>query len=189
MGHGQQHRVEGHDGLAAGHVALQEAVHRPRLAHVGGDLGDRFALAFRQLEGKEAADAGVDQGRGLQRRGLPGIVLLPPADGQGQPQQEELLVGQPPPGGGQLLGVVRGMDLLDRSMQRPEVVGLEILVGENLLQQVAERGHGLGDDLPHLPLLQAFGERIDGQDPSFRLLVLVAQPIDLGMRHLPDQAL
>ena len=142
-----------------------------------------------QLEREEAADPRIDLGRGLQRRGLPQVVLLMPLDGQGQPQQEKLLVGQPPPCAGQLFGVVGGVDLLDRPLQRPEVVGLEILVGKDLFQQMAEGGDRLGDDLPHLPLLQALGERIDRQDPPLRFFVLLAQPIDLGVRHLPDQAL
>ena len=125
---------------------------------------------FGQLEGEEAADSRVDQGRGLQRRGLPQVVLLPPFDGQGQPEQEELLVGQPPPGG-QLFHAARGVDLLDRLVQRPEVVGLEIFVGKNLLQQVAVGGDGLGDDLADLPLLQALSQRIDRQDPHHVLMV------------------
>ncbi len=189
MGHGQQHRIEGHDRLAAAHVALQEAVHRQRPAHVGPDLGDRLPLALGQLEREEAADAGIDQGRGLQRRGLPQLVLLMPPDGQRQPQQEKLLVGQSPPRAGQLFGIVGGVDLLDRPVERPEIVGLQILVGKDLFQQLAKGGDRLGDDLPHLPLLQALGERIDRQDPPLWFFVLLAQPIDLGMRHLPDQAL
>ena len=45
VGHGQQHRVDGHDRLAAAHVALQQPVHRHAAGHVGGDLGDRLLLA------------------------------------------------------------------------------------------------------------------------------------------------
>ena len=93
-----------------------------------------------------------------------------PLDGQGQPQQEKLLVGQPPPRAGQLFGVVGGVDLLDRPLERPEVVGLQILVGKDLFQQMAEGGDRLADDLPHLPLLQALGERIDRQDPPLAVL-------------------
>ena len=84
VGHGQQHGVDGHHRLAAAHVALQQPVHRQRAGHVGGDLGDRLLLPGGQLEGKQPADAGVDLGRGLQRRGLPLVVLLLPLDGQRQ---------------------------------------------------------------------------------------------------------
>ncbi len=74
-------------------------------------------------------------------------------------------------------------------MQRPEVVRLPIVFGEDFFQQVTELGDRLGDDLPHLPLLDALGERIDGHDPALGRFVLVAQEIDLGVRHLPDQPL
>ena len=194
VGHGQQHPVQGHDGLAAAHVALQEAVHGPRSAHVGPDFGNRLPLARGQLKGEEAEDAGIDQGRGRQRRGLPHLVLLMPPDGQCQSQQKKLLVGQSPPRAGQLFGVVGRVDLPDRALQRPQVVGLEIVVGKDFFEHAAEGGNRLGDDLPHLPLLQALGERIDRHDPRApctrgrRFFVVLAQPIDLGVRHLPDQA-
>ena len=63
VGHGQQHRVDGDDRLAAADVALQQAVHGVRPGHVGRDLGDRLVLPGRQLERKQPADAGVDLGR------------------------------------------------------------------------------------------------------------------------------
>ena len=80
VGHRQQHGIDGHHRLAAAHVALQQPVHRQRPGHVGGDLGNRLLLPGGQLEGEQPADAGVDLGRGLQRRRLPLLVLLlPPA--------------------------------------------------------------------------------------------------------------
>jgi hypothetical protein len=77
VGHRQQHGVDGHHGLAAADVALQQAVHGQRRGHVGGDLGDGLLLPGRQLEGEQAPDAGIDLGGGLQRRGLLLVVLLP----------------------------------------------------------------------------------------------------------------
>ena len=89
VGDRQQHGVDGHHRLAAAHVALQQPVHRQRAGHVGGNLGDRLLLARGQLEGEQPADAGVDLGRGLQRRGLPLVVLLLPPHGQRQLQDEQ----------------------------------------------------------------------------------------------------
>ena len=80
-----------------------------------------------QLEGKQPADAGVDLGRGLQRRGLALVVLLPALHGQGQLQDEQLLVDEPPPRPGQALVV--GGEWISGSAwrERPEVVGFEVL--------------------------------------------------------------
>ena len=74
VGHGQQHRVQGHDRLAAAHVALQEAVHRPRPAHVGPDLGDRLPLALRS--------ARRGRGGGCGRRSGPWPPAAGPAAGR-----------------------------------------------------------------------------------------------------------
>ena len=139
VGHRQQHGVDGHHGLAAAHVALQEPVHGQRAGHVGGDLGDRPLLARGQLEGEEAADAGVDLGRGLQGRGLPLVVLLLPLDGQRQLQNQQLLIHQPPPGAVQTLLVGGKMDLRQRLAERPEVVGLQIFVGKDFVEHAGVR--------------------------------------------------
>jgi hypothetical protein len=117
--HGQQHRIDGHDGLAAAHVALQQAVHGQGLAHVAGDLGNRLLLPGRQLEGQEPADAGVDLRGGLQGRRLPQLVLPVAADGHRQPQEEKLLVDQPSPGRLQGIAVVGKVQLRQRPSQWP----------------------------------------------------------------------
>ncbi len=113
LGHGQQHRVHGHHGLAAADVSLQEPIHRLAPRHVGRNFGDHLVLAGRQLERKQAADPGVDLGRCRQRRSL-GLGHQPgPPQGQGQLHQQQLLIDQPPLGPGQLLGVIGKVDLLE----------------------------------------------------------------------------
>jgi hypothetical protein len=76
--HGQQHRVDGHDRLAAADVPLQQPVHRMRASHVGGDFGHGLVLASGQFEAEQAADPGVDLGRQLQGKG-PHRVVHPAA--------------------------------------------------------------------------------------------------------------
>ncbi len=142
-----------------------------------------------QLEGKEPAYPGVDPGRGLQRRGLPLLVLLLPLDRQRKLQNEQLLIDQPPPGLLQALLVGGKMDLRQRLPERPEPVGLQIAGGKDLLQHARVLVQRPADDLPHLPLQQPFGQRIDRQNLGGRLVFLGVEDIDPRMVHLPDQPL
>jgi hypothetical protein len=50
----QQRGEQRDDGLAAAHVALQQAVHPPVAGHVGHDLADDARLRSRELEGSVA---------------------------------------------------------------------------------------------------------------------------------------
>ena len=122
-------------------------------------------------------------------RGLPLVVLLPPLDGQRQLQHEQLLIDQPPPGAVEALLVVGEMDLRQRLLQRPEVVRLQILLGKDLVEHRHVLLDRAADDLPHLPLRQPFGQRIDGEQLGGRLVFFRVEHIDLGVRHLPDEAL
>ncbi len=187
VGHRQQHGVDRHHGFAAPHVALQEPVHRPRAGHVGGNLGDGLFLSRGELEGEQPADAGVDLGRGQERRRLSLVVLLLPPDGQGKLQDEQLLIHQSPPGAIQTLLVAGEMDLRQCLAERPEVVAAKIFFRKNLVELVGIRFHCPADDFPNLPLLQTFGQGIDGQDFRDRLFFLRVEHLHLRMVHLPDE--
>ena len=58
--HGQQHRQQRHEGLAAAHVALQQAVHLETRHGVLPDLADDALLGTRQREGELAVVEGVE---------------------------------------------------------------------------------------------------------------------------------
>ena len=82
---------------------------------------DRFVLPGGQLEGKEPADAGVDAGIGLQRR-RGGLALLRlPLHRQGQLQDQQFLISEPPPGLGQFRRIGGKMDLRQRLPQGPKI--------------------------------------------------------------------
>ncbi len=187
MRHRQQHGVDRHHRFAAPHVPLQQPVHRHRPGQVGRNLRDRLLLTGRQLKGEEPANPGVDLRRDPERRRPPLVVLLLPPHGQRQLQDEQLLIDQPPPRPIEALLVIREVNLRQRPGQRPKIVGRQILVGKDLFQCRHERLDRAADDLPHLPLQQALGQRIDRQQLGDRLVLLIVERLHAGMDHLPDE--
>ena len=187
VGDRQQHGVDGHDRLAAAHVALQQPVHRQRGGHVAGDFSDRLLLPGGQLEGEQPPDACIDSGGGLQRWGPLLVVLLPALHGQPQLQNEQLLVDEPPPRPRQVIPTAWEMDLRQGPPERPEIVALEILGRKHFVEQPGVRVQHATDDLAELPLLDTFGGRIDGQDLPGGLLFVFGECFDAGMAHLPNQ--
>jgi hypothetical protein len=63
-----QHGQRGDHGLAAADVALQQALHRMRLAEVGGDLAPGALLRAGQANGSDASSASVSFAVGASRR-------------------------------------------------------------------------------------------------------------------------
>ena len=57
---GDEHRHQGHEGLPASHVALQQTVHLPARPNVDPDLPDHPFLCLRQREGQVLAIEGVE---------------------------------------------------------------------------------------------------------------------------------
>ena len=134
VGDAHQHRVQRDDRLAAADVALQQPVHRHVAGHVGGHFADRRLLARRQLERQPPANAGVDLGRGRQRRRPKAELLLPAPGHDGQLQHEQLLKHEPPPRPGQFVRVLRGMDRRQRLGERHQVELREQRRRKNLFQ-------------------------------------------------------
>ena len=136
VSHGQQHRVDGHHRLAAADVAVQEAVHRGRAIHVGGDLANRLILPGGQLPGEQPANAGVDSRRCFEQRSIAAGQLPVPLHRQRELQNEQLLIDESPLGLQEPRGVVRKMNLAKRLFQRPDVLRREIRFGKNLVEQI-----------------------------------------------------
>ena len=58
--HGDEHGLQGDDGFAGAHVALQQAAHGTGLAHVGDDFAQGALLRRRGMEGQHLADGFAD---------------------------------------------------------------------------------------------------------------------------------
>ena len=67
--HGQQHRHQRHEGLAAAHVALQEAVHLESRHGVLPDFADHALLRSREREGQFFVVEGVERLPDLRKEG------------------------------------------------------------------------------------------------------------------------
>ena len=63
---GHQHGLQGDDGLARAHIALQQPAHRFRRAHVGDDLAQSALLRLGGVEGQHLAQRRADLGIGLE---------------------------------------------------------------------------------------------------------------------------
>ena len=111
---------QGHDGLAAAHVALQEPVHRMGATQVVDDGAQRPPLAGGQPEGQHGegrtADAVVDPHR--VRLALPGPGPAP--DLEAEPEQEQFFQDQPHLGGAAELVQPRERGVRGREMRFPE---------------------------------------------------------------------
>ena len=138
VGDGQQHGVHGDDRLAAADVALQQAVHRDAVAAMSAAISSIACRwpAVSSNGNSRRMRASILALVGSGGRGA--LVLQPPfADRQGELQDEQLLIDEPPPGLFQA-GLVGGeMDLRQRGFDRPEVVGVEKVVGKHFVDQRA----------------------------------------------------
>ena len=183
----------GHDGLAAAHVALQQAVHRMRRGHIVGDLLEHALLRARRLERQHGfhalADAVVecerDAGDGA------GFAALQ-RDAAFQP--EELLVDQ-----AELRGRAEGVEQAQIAIRRrevdvaqrgPAVRHLEA-VAQELRQRVVHRLDG-GEDAVHQGPQNLGGELarafVDGHDAphverGLALVLVAGEDFELRVQH------
>ena len=111
VGDGDEQGVDRDGGLARADVGLEEPLHRPVAGQVAADLGDGPVLVAGQREGEQPADARVDGRRDGQRRGRRLVARLAPAQGQGDLQDEQLLVDEPLAGQAAPLERLRRVDL------------------------------------------------------------------------------
>ena len=164
VGHGHQHRVFGHHRLAAADVALQQAVHGRGPRQVRGDLLDGLVLCRRQVEREQAADPRVDLAIGDQRRSPARLRPLLFPQGQRQLQDQQFLIDEPAAGLRQARRIPGRVDLGHRRLDRQQRVRGQVLVRKHFVQQ-----SGVGIDrrtyeAPQVRLLQALGQRIQGQN-------------------------
>ncbi len=183
----KQHGIDRDDRLSAPHVAVQKAVHGHVAGHVGGDFADRAVLRRSEREGKEAADAGVDLGGRFQCHGAALALKGGALQRQGELQDQQFLVDEAAARLGQGLVIGGKVDLAQRAAQRPQSVRFPIRQRKHLVEQIGVFGQRGGYDPPQLPLGQALGERIEGQDRALRFLFPFGQEDHAGVRHFPHQ--
>ena len=110
---GAHEAVEGDDGLARAHVALQQPAHRRGLAQIGLQLVEGFQLVARQLERQPVEKGAADVARSGQSRGAQALLLLRLVQQQPDLHQQQLLEHEPisgPPGLGERARQVDGQD-------------------------------------------------------------------------------
>ena len=127
-----EHGPQGHEGLAAAHVALKEPLHGDGSGQVGGDLPAYPHLSDGELIGQGGVEVG-SQGAGRLRLGPShrgaGSLMEGTALSQGHLKDEGLLVTQALPGGLPLVGILRpvhppvGGVGVDKSARAPQLIG------------------------------------------------------------------
>ena len=178
--HGGPEGGRGHQGLAAAHVPLQQAVHRAGPGHVLQDLVHRTALGPGGRKG-QAGPEGGGVGPAHGRAGGGGTPVFQQAHPQLQHQQflkdqaaARLLGG---------LGRGRGMDVPHGLGLGGQAVFLQQGRGQRVPQQL-----GVGQQLGHAPAdgaaVQSVGLGIDRDERHGRYLCGGA---DLGVDHLAAQ--
>ena len=133
----------GHQGLAAAHVPLQQAVHGGLAGHIGQDLVHRPALG----PGGGKGQAGPEGPRIGPAHGRPGGGAAPVFQAaHPQLQHQQLLKDQPPPGLLHRLGGGGHMDVPHGLGLAGQAVFLQQGRGQGLAQQL-----GVGQQLGHAP--------------------------------------
>jgi hypothetical protein len=92
--HRDQRGEQRDDGLAGTDVSLQQAVHRPRLLHVGNDLAQRTLLPLRQLEGQHPPGRLTDRMGDDAHAGLADLRILVTPEREARLEEEEFLEDQ-----------------------------------------------------------------------------------------------
>ena len=104
-----EHGAQGHEGLAAAHVTLEEALHGDGTGQIGSDLLADPHLSGGEVVGQGGVEVGSQGGSRLRLRPChrgPGALVVSPTLGQGHLKNEGLLMAQPAPGGLPLVGVL-----------------------------------------------------------------------------------
>ena len=167
--------------------ALQQPIHRHVAPQVGGDFLDRLFLVLCQFERKQPRDAGVDQRRGGQRRGLAPLQPVRPFLRQSQLHHQQLLIDESPPRLFQRRFVGRRMNLRQRGANRPERVFVQKVVRKNFVHELRVPLHHALHDAPHLRLAEPLGQRIHRQNLPGRRLFVGTERRDARMHHLPTK--
>ena len=95
---GQQHCGHGHEGFTGAYIALQQAVHGFRAAHVGCDFMDRALLGTCQIEGQAVIEGGEQVGA-LAKHAATALVVQRAPPGDVELDGEKLLQGETPSSG------------------------------------------------------------------------------------------
>ena len=161
---------QGHQRLAAGHLALQEAGPGVSGKQVLLDLGQRPLLVPGQAEWQTGQQPGFQ---------APGVAVAPAADGlpgsaravQLQVVVEQFGVGQGAPGGRLLVFRLREVQAAQgRAGPRQAVAGAQAL--GDFLGQLADRFQPLRRQAAHHPLAHSLGQGVHGEDPAHDPAVL-----------------
>ena len=185
--HRGQQGCQGHQGLAAAHISLQQPSHRLGPGHVGPDLGQNPFLRTRQLERQQfpqpPAQGLFAIGRGQRWRRL--AAQPQPPLSESELQQQELIKHQALPTGLQVFAVPRLVDAQARLRQREQPIALPQGFREGIGPVAHARQQRL--NRPPQPLgREPFGEAVDGHQPAD---LLGADWGSRGVEHLDQRIL
>ena len=175
---GHQRRHGGHRRLAAAHVALEQAVHRPGLGEIGEHLVGGLALAVGQAEGEARRiragqlDVVGDDHPGRAEPAPPGAVRR-------HLDEEELLEGETLPGGRRQVLAVGEVDLAERIPHRHQSLGLTDLWGKSIGHQLGD-GEDAADQGPEVLGGDPVGLRVHGRQAA-DVLGVRAHPLEPGV--------
>ena len=158
---------EGDERLARADVALEEPRHRPRRGHVRRDLGGRFHLAARELEGQALDQAPLEKAARGSAVDL-GLASAHRPPGHGELEIEELLEDEARARRGELLPADRKVDGAQGLALGHDGLLLAQEGGQLVLDLRGVLRDGRLDDAPHLSLVQALCKGIDRQDARRR---------------------
>ena len=195
--HGHQHGLQRHNGLARPHIALQQAAHGARLAHVGHNLAQAALLRRRGMKRQYLADGLAHFVRGRERNAHP-VPHPPPLQFQPQFEKKQLFENQPAMGGRPRRLQLRHGRAFSREVHRAQRrLAIRKLQPRQHVPGQAFRNaapHGLQQPEDHLALparrqpraSQRFVHRGDPshfQQPRLRILSFFRQNLELRLNH------
>ncbi len=172
--HGDDGSLEGHDGLARSHIALQQTPHGGRLLHVGGNFLEHALLRRGGMEGQNLLDGFARPVVQLERdSGL--RLLLAAFEFESQLQKEKFFKDQPDvrrgAGSLQVLKALAGIGPVDLAQGVPRRDQAQVLAhgGRYRIRELGrEIFQNAVDDAPKPARGQAAlaGRLVDGHDPA-----------------------
>ncbi len=168
--HRREHREQGHGGLAAAHVALQQTIHRHVRLHVVEDARHRASLRGGQREGKHGEHPLMHSFGDFDDGALRLFHPFVAADGNGEGDPEELLEDEAEVGGAARALVLgerrvfgREVDAAQRVRAPDQFLATEQVGGQRLDERfVIERGEDGVHDLAQALRAELAELAIDG---------------------------
>ena len=188
VAYGYQAAEHGHHGLPGTHVALEQAVHLPSAHEVAAYLLDHALLGSGEAVGQGVVAAVEVRPHLVHHEALGAARAYVFLFEQGQLQQEELLVLEPPRRFLELVGVLWEMYVPERRLQRHEPFLSEYVVGQGLPDFRQTERERRGFDTVHdlagdASVLQFLAARIYSRERRLRHMPVV-RDVDFGVDHI-----